>query len=46
MHQDYFFEFFVEDLPMWGYVGEIIGEDLLLGEVRLPKLSKLQTVLV
>ena len=33
VHQDYFFEFFVEDLPMWGYVGEIVGEDLLLGEV-------------
>mmetsp|Transcript_26860 Transcript_26860/g.56115 ORF Transcript_26860/g.56115 Transcript_26860/m.56115 type:complete len:609 (+) Transcript_26860:9-1835(+) len=34
VHQDYFFEFFVEDLPMWGYVGEIVGEDLLLGELE------------
>ena len=29
----YFFEMFVEDLPMWGYVGDVSGEDLLIGEV-------------
>lgn len=34
VHQDYYFEFFVEDLPMWGYIGEIVGEDLILGETE------------
>ena len=28
----YFFEMFVEDLPMWGYVGDVSGEDLLVGD--------------
>ena len=34
VHNDYYFEFYVEDLPMWGYVGEIAGEDLILGEME------------
>jgi hypothetical protein len=34
VHDDYYFEMFVEDLPMWGYIGEITGEDLILGEVE------------
>ncbi|GMH52556.1 hypothetical protein TrRE_jg1584 [Triparma retinervis] len=34
VHNDYYFEFYVEDLPMWGYVGEISGEDLVLGEIE------------
>ena len=33
IHDDYYFEMFVEDLPMWGYLGEVENEDLLLGEV-------------
>ncbi|GMI20401.1 hypothetical protein TrCOL_g13506 [Triparma columacea] len=34
VHNDYYFEFYIEDLPMWGYVGEIAGEDLVLGEIE------------
>jgi len=30
IENDYYFEMFVEDLPMWGYVGEVEGEDVLL----------------
>mmetsp|Transcript_43322 Transcript_43322/g.63580 ORF Transcript_43322/g.63580 Transcript_43322/m.63580 type:complete len:628 (+) Transcript_43322:127-2010(+) len=33
IHNNYFFEMFVEDLPMWGYIGEIVGEDELFGDV-------------
>lgn len=29
---NYFFEMFVEDLPMWGYVGDVENEDLIMGE--------------
>jgi Endomembrane protein 70 len=29
---NYFFEMFIEDLPMWGYVGDIDHEDLVLGD--------------
>ena len=25
---------FLEDLPMWGYIGEVEGEDLLLGHLE------------
>ena len=32
VHNGYYFEMMIEDLPMWGYLGEIEGEDLLLGE--------------
>lgn len=32
IHNNYFFEMFVEDLPMWGYVGDAVDEDLILGE--------------
>lgn len=34
IHNNYFFEMFVEDLPMWGYVGDFVNEDLLMGEVE------------
>lgn len=34
IHNNYFFEMFVEDLPMWGYVGDVVDEDLLIGEVQ------------
>ena len=34
VHDDYYFEMLVEDLPMWGYIGEITGEDLILGELE------------
>jgi hypothetical protein len=34
VHDDYYFELLVEDLPMWGYVGAIEGEDLILGELE------------
>lgn len=33
IHNNYFFEMFVEDLPMWGYIGDIIDEDLIVGEM-------------
>ena len=32
VHEDYYFEVYIEDMPMWGYVGEVRGEDLILGE--------------
>ena len=25
---------FIDDLPMWGYIGEVEGEDLLLGDLE------------
>lgn len=34
IHNNWFFEMFVEDLPMWGYIGDITGEDLILGEME------------
>lgn len=34
IHDNYFFEMFVEDLPMWGYVGDVVDEDILIGEVE------------
>jgi Endomembrane protein 70 len=33
IHNNYFFEMFVEDLPMWGYLGDFADEDLIIGEV-------------
>jgi len=32
IHNNYFFEMFVEDLPMWGYIGDVSDEDIL-GEI-------------
>jgi hypothetical protein len=29
---NYFFEMFIEDLPMWGYIGDVTDEDLTSGE--------------
>jgi len=34
IHNNYFFEMFVDDLPMWGYIGEIFDEDVILGETE------------
>ena len=34
IHDNYFFEMFVEDLPMWGYIGDVANEDLIIGEVE------------
>jgi hypothetical protein len=34
IHNNYFFEMFVEDLPMWGYIGDATDEDFLIGEVK------------
>jgi len=34
IENDYYFEMFIEDLPMWGYVGEVEGEDVLLGHLE------------
>jgi len=34
IHNNWFFEMFIEDLPMWGYIGDISGEDLILGELE------------
>lgn len=28
---DYFFEMLIDDLPMWGYIGEVVHEEFLLG---------------
>jgi len=32
IHNNYFFEMFVEDLPVWGYIGDFEDEDALFGE--------------
>ena len=29
-----FYEMFVEDLPMWGYLGDVITEEIILGELN------------
>lgn len=34
IENDYYFEMFIEDLPMWGYIGEVEGEDVLLGHLE------------
>lgn len=34
IHNNYFFEMFVEDLPMWGYIGDVADEDLIVGEME------------
>lgn len=34
IHNNYFFEMFIEDLPMWGYVGDVVDEDFIIGEVE------------
>lgn len=34
IHNNYFFEMFIEDLPMWGYIGDASGEDPIMGEVQ------------
>jgi len=34
IHNNWFFEMFIEDLPMWGYIGDISGEDIILGELE------------
>jgi len=33
IHNNYFFEMFIEDLPMWGYIGDTEDENILVGEV-------------
>lgn len=37
IHNDYFFEMFVEDLPMWGYIGDTMNEDAIIGETKESK---------
>jgi len=37
IHKDYFFEMFVEDLPVWGYIGDTMDEDMIMGEVESSK---------
>ena len=32
INNNYFFEMFVEDLPMWGYLGDIEDEDMIVVE--------------
>ena len=34
IHDSYFFEMYVEDLPMWGYIGDVMNEDVIMGEVE------------
>jgi hypothetical protein len=31
---NYFFEMFVEDLPMWGYIGDTVEEDIFMNEME------------
>lgn len=32
IESDYFFEMGVDGLPVWGYIGEVVGEEFLLGK--------------
>lgn len=32
VEDEYFFEMFADELPMWGYVGEVVHEDFLIGK--------------
>ena len=32
IRHSYFFEMLIEDLPMWGYIGDIINDTLIVGE--------------
>ena len=32
LHEDYYVELMADGLPMWEYVGELVGEDMLFGE--------------
>ena len=32
IEDDYFFEMLIDDLPMWGYLGEVVHEEFLLGK--------------
>jgi hypothetical protein len=34
IHNSWFFEMFIEDLPMWGYIGDFEDEDAILGEME------------
>jgi len=34
IHNNYFFEMFVEDLPMWGYIGDVSEEDFVKEELE------------
>merc|ERR1712176_594046 len=34
IHNNYFFEMFVEDLPMWGYIGDVVDDDLIIGGIE------------
>jgi len=34
IQNNYFFEMFVEDLPMWGYIGDTAEEDFIANEVE------------
>ena len=34
IHNNYFFEMYIEDLPMWGYIGDFEDEDAILGEME------------
>lgn len=32
IEDDFFFEMLIDDLPMWGYLGEVVHEEFLLGK--------------
>ena len=34
IQNNYFFEMFVEDLPMWGYIGDTSEDDIIMSEVE------------
>jgi hypothetical protein len=33
IQNNYFFEMFVEDLPLWGYIGDIDDEEMIMGDM-------------
>jgi hypothetical protein len=37
IEDDYFFEMLIDDLPVWGYVGEVVHEEFLLGRSIQPQ---------
>ena len=34
IQNNYFFEMFVEDLPMWGYIGDVTEDDVVMNELE------------
>ena len=34
---EYYFEMFLDELPVWGWLGEVEAEDMLLGHITSPR---------